>query len=795
MASRRRDRESMFANIFRNALPGSKMEYSQGHSGGTRRAGRQKSDGLRWSFIMVALGILTACMATTENESPNSTSFPPGSVAHAETGASETPVSHRRMLALLGEIADRTPDEHPYIGDGHARKLRAQLAVLPPDAPTADKWNLYMDAGKAELALGNEAKAIAHYKQARSLIAPAGTQVPTRVAYATNFSLGVALMSLAETQNCIHHYMPSSCILPLRGDAVHQRKEASREAIARFAEVLDHSTVQEQFHLSARWLLNIAYMTIGGYPDQVPESHRLPPRAFQSEEQIPLFENVAPQLGLDTFDMSGGAIADDFDNDGYLDIVVSTWDTHGQMRFFGNERDGTFSDLTKQAGLLGLYGGLNLMQADYDNDDDIDILVLRGAWLEQQHPNSLLRNNGDRTFTDVTFDAGLGEVHYPTQTASWGDYDNDGDLDLYIGNESTEGLSDVPCQLFRNDGDGTFTDVAPAAGVQNYGFTKAVIWGDYDGDRWLDLYVSNLGDANRLYRNNGDGTFTDAARELRVEGPEHSFPSWFWDFDNDGALDLYVSGYSAVIADLAASALGMPVEVKLPRLYRGDGHGDFAEVAQERNLVVPNAPMGANFGDLDNDGFLDFYLGTGYPNVRNIMPGIMYRNRNGARFVDVSYTGGFAHIQKGHGVVFADLDNDGDQDVFEQMGGAYPVDRFNNVLYENPGFGNHFLTVKLVGVTSNRSAIGARIRVQVTANGVTRSIYKHVNSGGTFGANPLRQTIGLGTSSRVEILEVFWPTSGLTQTFRNINANRFIQIVEGQEQYTILTLKQLKLGG
>ena len=240
-------------------------------------------------------------------------------------------------------------------------------------------------------------------------------------------------------------------------------------------------------------------------------------------------------------------------------------------------------------------------------------------------------------------------MHYPTQTASWGDYDNDGDLDLYVGNESSQAIS-AANQLFRNNGDGTFTDVAAAAGVLNHLYSKAVIWGDYDGDRWPDLYVSNHGGRNRLYHNNGNGTFTNVARALGVDGPVASFPAWFWDVDNDGILDLYVSAYAADIDHLAASALGLPVDVELARLYRGTGNGGFEDVADQYNLVRPNAPMGSNFWDLDNDGFLDFYLGTGRTPYHSLMPSVMYLSQRGTGFTDVTYDGGFGHLQKGHGV-------------------------------------------------------------------------------------------------------------------------------------------------
>ena len=233
---------------------------------------------------------------------------------------------------------------------------------------------------------------------------------------------------------------------------------------------------------------------------------------------------------------------------------------------------------------------------------------------------------------------------------------------------------------------------------------------------------------------------------------------------------------------------------ELARLYRGTGEGRFEEVSRRYNLVRPTAAMGANFGDLDNDGYLDFYLGTGYPPYDSLMPSVMYRSQNGKGFSDVTYAGGFGHLQKGHGVFFADLDHDGDQDVFEQMGGAYPGDRFGNVLYENPGFGNSWITIKLVGMRSNRSAIGARIRAEVVEDETRRSIYRYVNSGGSFGANPLRQTIGLGKASRIELLEVFWPTTGVTQTFSDLPVDQIIQIVEGEESYSTFDLKTLKLG-
>ena len=727
------------------------------------------------SFLL-ALGILAALTSLT---------------AQRSTGASSS--SHQQMLRLLAQAARDSDDNNFFVGQGPARRARAALAALPSSASDAMRWSMLMQVSDEELRLGNYQEAIARLTDARKLLARSRENVDPVSAAATQFRLGVAYMRYGEAENCLLNPAATSCILPIRGEAIHTKQNGSRQAIALFSDVLKTGTGVPALDLATRWLLNVAYMTVGEYPDNVPAPFLIPPKAFESEETIPRFRNIAPELGLDAFDVAGSAIADDFDSDGNLDLVMTTADPRGQLRYFRNE-DGAFVDRTEQAGLRGLAGGLNVIQADYDNDGDVDVLVLRGGWLEAsgRYPKSLLRNDGHGVFTDVTVDAGLARVHFPTQTAAWGDYDNDGDLDLYVGNESSSAIT-APSQLFRNNGDGTFTDVALEAGVQNNRYAKAVVWGDYNGDRFPDLYVSNYKGANRLYRNNGNGTFTDVAEELGVTQPITSFPAWFWDVDNDGILDIYVAAYSAEIADLASSALGLPVRTELAKLYRGIGNGRFEDATARFNLTRPNAPMGSNFGDLDNDGYPDFYLGTGYPGFQNLMPNVMYHNQGGKRFADVSTSGGFAHLQKGHGVVFADFDHDGDQDILEEMGGAYSGDKAHTVFYANPGFGNHWLTLKLTGVRSNRSAIGARIKADIVEGDARRSVYKWVNSGGTFGANPLRQTIGLGKAATIDTVEIFWPTTNQTQTFKNVRADQAIEIVEGAQAYSALALKRLTL--
>src|SRR6185295_5422391 len=238
-----------------------------------------------------------------------------------------------------------------------------------------------------------------------------------------------------------------------------------------------------------------------------------------------------------------------------------------------------------------------------------------------------------------------------------------------------------PAQLYRNAGDGTFQDVARRAGVTNDRYAKGVAAGDFDNDGDLDLYVSNIG-KNRLYRNDGNATFTDVAEAAGVTEPSgRSFAAWFFDYDNDGWLDLFVGAFDARVEDVAADYLGLPGQAHSPKLYHNERNGKFTDVAARMGLDHAWLPMGANFGDLDNDGWLDIYLATGDPDFQTLMPNVALRNDGGRRFQDVTTSAGLGHLQKGHGVAFADLDNDGDQDIYHQLGGFYPGDRFANALF------------------------------------------------------------------------------------------------------------------
>jgi hypothetical protein len=690
------------------------------------------------------------------------------------------------MAQRLAEIAASVdPLENSYLSVGRAEGLRRQ--VQPEDG--GQKLAHRLRLAKELLQAGETVEALGLFRQAREQAA--GFRLRTRPSLEE--LLALAYMRLGEQENCIGLYNPAACLLPFGPAGVHQDQTGSRQAAALYEQILA-KTPDDRI---SRWLLNIAYMTLGEYPEAVPKRWLIPPASFAAEYEIGHFPDIAAQVGVAAMSLAGGAIMEDFDGDGFLDLMASSWGMDHPLRYFRNRGDGSFEDLSIAAGLEGLVGGLNIVQTDYDNDGYPDVYVMRGGWFGAagQHPNSLLRNDGAGRFEDVTERSGLLSLH-PTQTAAWGDFDNDGWLDLFVGNEASR-QHPHPCELYRNNGDGTFTEVAAGVGAQISGYVKGVTWGDYDNDGRLDLYISRLSAANVLLHNEGPDAegkwrFTDATAFAGVGEPVTSFPTWFWDYDNDGWLDIFVSGYRADAGDVAAEYLGLPFKAERPRLYRNNGDGTFADVTVGAGLDRVIYTMGCNFGDLDNDGYSDFFAATGDPDLRSLIPNRVFRNDGGTVFQDVSASGGFGQLQKGHGVAFGDIDNDGDQDIYTVVGGAYAGDVYHNALYLNPGHGNHWLNLSLAGSDANRAAIGARIRVGVDTPQGQRAVHAVVGTGASFGASSLQAEIGLGDAIAVLEVQVVWPASGLVQRFSGLELDRTYRLSEGTDTPVLLKRPALK---
>lgn len=611
-------------------------------------------------------------------------------------------------------------------------------------------------------------------------------------------AVAIAYMRKGEQENCIQNHNHQSCIVPIQEDGFHTLKQGSSSAIEILEEILAYDSKEQ----SSIWLLNLAHMTLGTYPQGVPKQFLLSPSYFdQSNTNFPRFDNIASALRIDDNRTSGASIIEDFDQDGDYDIMVTSWGITDQIHYYVNDGKGGFSEQSKSKGLDGVIGGLNIKQTDYNNDGHIDIYIMRGAWMRKDGaiPNTLFKNNGDGSFTDVTIEAGL-MTHTPTQAVSWNDFNKDGWLDLVVVSESFESYK-FPTQLWLNNKNGTFTDVAEAAGLVHTSYFKGISVDDINNDGWPDIYVSALGAPNRLYLHKGNLTdgvpsFQDIASSSGVTEPMMAFPNMIFDFNNDGKNDILVSSFMSKVndpsADLAYNIQGAATGGKT-LLYINKGQGKFEEISSQIGLTEAIYTMGCNYGDLDNDGWIDFYLATGNPSFFSIVPNKLFRNVNGQGIQDVTFASGMGHIQKGHGISMVDMDHDGDLDIYAVMGGAYEGDNFQNAYFDNPGFDNHFVGIRLEGTKSNRKGIDARLVFTVEENGQERKIWRTMNSGASFGANSLDMVIGIGKATQVKELEIMWPIEGaMPQKISNLVADKTYLIKEGNDRPQIITTKPVE---
>ena len=349
--------------------------------------------------------------------------------------------------------------------------------------------------------------------------------------------------------------------------------------------------------------------------------------------------------------------------------------------------------------------------------------------------------------------------------AVWTDYDNDGLPDLYVASGITG--SGRPNRLYHNQGDGTFTDRGEQAGVAYRGKTLGVTCGDYDGDGDSDLYAIDVAAPNHLYRNDGHH-FSDVTAEAGVAKPgEGSYVGFFIDSDGDGDRDLFVSAMNFYEDIVQSQVTGLALRPTRAYLYRNDGE-TFRDIAPQQGLARSFGSMGAGYGDIDYDGLIDIYLTNGGPIMARFEPNTLFHNR-GDRFADITAAAGVGNPGKGHGVGFADYDRDGDLDLYTAVGGHYPGDLWANSLYRNEGHSNHFL-----GVDLGPQAIGAQLRLRAQdLLGVVE-----ISSGPGFGSsNSLSPAIGLGARTRVDTLEIRWPT-GAQQVYADLEIDRFHRFAE-----------------
>jgi len=501
--------------------------------------------------------------------------------------------------------------------------------------------------------------------------------------------------------------------------------------------------------------------------------------------------------------MSGGVALIDYDRDGWPDIFftnapdvdMSLAGTKARSALYHNNRDGTFTDVTEKAGVGYPCWAMGAMVGDYNNDGWPDLLVSCFGGVV------LYRNNGDGTFTDATKPSGLSSDAGWATGAAFGDYDNDGYVDLFVphyvdlnlndlptlGSKKTcmyheiavqcgpRGLVGSPDNLYHNNGDGTFTDVSKQAGVddaQKY-FGLTAVWSDFNGDGKIDLFVANDGEPNYLYQNDGHGKFTDVAYPSGIAVNKDGYEQanmgvGLGDYLHAGRFSVAITHFSE----------------EYTTLFRNDGDSNFTDVSDQAGLTVATSYVGWGdaFFDLDNDGWADLFLVNGhvYPQVDTRDIGTKYRepkqmflNRHNGSFRNVSELVGPAiqTPQVSRGLAVGDLFNDGHTElVVENLEGS-PM-----ILRTEGGQKNHWISFELAGTKSNRLALNARVRV--TAGDIVQ--LDEVRSGGSYlSQSDVRLHFGIGAHETVDSVEITWP-SGLKETLKNLAADKFYCVLEGQ---------------
>ena len=590
--------------------------------------------------------------------------------------------------------------------------------------------------------------------------------------YRTRLDLGKTLIKCGLYDQAEQELLMVTSGSPLYAEATHEVAvalfRAGRLERSARAAVLALS-VNPQNLRTKSWLWMTA-KKLGAWPDFVPAKDRMEVVAGYATPTLQ-FEDIAARIGLDKTSAGRGIAVFDYDNDGYLDILIAA--AHGGCNLYHNNGDGTFTDVSISSGLDTCVNGFAVTVGDYNNDGFADVFVTRLGFYGGE--GQLFRNNGNGTFTDVTKAAGV-NVWGPAFTACWVDYDRDGRLDLFIAN-NLGGLFEqkTPNRLFHNNGDGTFTDVAAQAGLDTPWPTIGAAWGDYDDDGFPDLFVSNSMGRSQLFHNNGNGTFTDVSAAAGVDEPSFGSPAFWWDFDNDGWLDIAQFSWSDHEDVIHTMEHGEgPADGNPMRVYRNNRDGTFRLVSQEIGLNGCWGTMSGNAGDFNNDGRLDLVLGNGSPKMDRLEPLVVMENQGGT-FRNVTFAAGFPFLGKSHGVNMADLFGDGRLSILVGAGGAYPGDLLTMNVYcptEVPG---NYLNVRLKGVTSNRSAIGARVTLDAPE---LAPQMREVSGGSNFGCLPFEQHFGLGTAAGVNSIAIRWP-GGLRQTVTDLPINRTIEITEG----------------
>ena len=534
-----------------------------------------------------------------------------------------------------------------------------------------------------------------------------------RVERNLRFFKALTLFRIDERKCCYDDFRSNSCIFPI----IEKEYLFTTGNIKKANEIWGELLREQPWDYRNKWMFNLSNHLIGNETERklrsvFPQKLGNGPTPGDIETS-----NISNKMNLHCKGLAGGVIVEDFDQNGLQDVFRTSWYFDHNCQLLLQTEPGRFSEQTGQFMLDGEVGGLNCVSTDYNNDGYVDILILRGGWLEGLGllPNSLLKNVNGKRFENVSFETGLTSA-YPSHSAVWADFNNDGWLDLVIGNESQNGA--FPSEFYLNHGGTVFNKQSAALGFSVNAYVKGLSATDYDNDGDVDMFISNFGGNNQLIKNllteTGELKFTDVTQAANVTGPKDSFSCMFFDYNNDGHEDLFVGGYgSSSVSEACRAYLGLTPKTGTSVLYRNLGNGTFQDVTGGMGLNNVLNVMGLNHGDLNADGYEDIYIGTGSPSFSNLIPNRLFINDGGTNFVEKTYESRTGSLQKGHGISFADLDNDGDLEIYAALGGWYTGDNFKDFIFStNRKFKG--LKLRLKGNASNVLGIGVKVEAVLT---------------------------------------------------------------------------------
>jgi len=609
------------------------------------------------------------------------------------------------------------------------------------------------------------------------------------------FWLALSNMRLAENENCLPMLrgapmpaaMPEGSMCSLPVTSFHQKAQYAQAAADGFEALLDRYDSENRLY---RWLLNFNYMTLGKFPAGVPRKYVIDSEFIdrfygkgrdKTRAEFPdlSFDDESKALGVNTFHPGRGVAVEDFDGDGYLDII--TGGSFGPVRFYKNDHGRGFIDKTAESGLTNATQVFAIVAGDYDNDGSPDLFICRPF----DH-FLLYHNNGKGVFTDVTAASGLLDTWRPDSLAvtwipTWADVNNDGKLDLFLAQwafrlpfvTNVMAKPRMDSALFIQE-NGKFVNRTKEYGLESllhdYYYIGSA-FGDYDGDGYQDLFLSSpLRNSSVLLRNINGRRFEDTHL---IDSTAPGFAAAFVDINHDGRLDIFQAGFGD-----AKTAVEQVVFGEHTNDYRNGHSAIFLQTPDgkferhEEAFDMPMSTMGSTFGDINNDGCYDFYFGKGDPEPWFVLPNLMFISQPrghecGLTFRNVSMLEGFGNVQKGHGVVFFDFNGDGKEDLYSALGGMWPGDAWTSQLLVNKSRLKYTWTnIRLRGRKTNYFGVGVNFRVRAeNAGGEPIVRYYHMDNKTGFGSAPVLAHVGLMDAVKIDGVDVQWPVSRCSRTY------------------------------